>query len=84
VAASPSNGRSQLAYYAELSQVGIEMAAPIAIGAVLDSYLGISPWLVIAGTVLGFAGSMFHLMKIVAKPAPSKTAPPSESEEEKR
>ena len=80
MAAPPPNGRSQFAYYAELSQVGVEMAAPIAIGAVLDSYFDISPWLVVAGTVLGFAGSMFHLLKIVGRPVPPRDA---NSEEKK-
>jgi F0F1-type ATP synthase assembly protein I len=67
--------RSQLAFYAELSQIGIEMAAPIGIGAWLDSYLGWSPWLVITGAIVGFAGGMLHLLSLVNRPPPSREPP---------
>ena len=77
MAEQPPDGRSQLAFYAELSQVGVEIAAPIGLGAVLDSWLGISPWLVVIGTIGGFAGAMFHLLKIVGRPGPGK--PPREN-----
>ena len=32
--------RSRMAYYGQLSQVGFEMAAPIAVGAVIDHWRG--------------------------------------------
>ena len=71
----PPPGRSQLAYYAELSQVGVEIAAPIGLGAWLDGYLGWSPWLVITGTLLGFVGGMAHLLAIVSRPEPPSEDP---------
>lgn len=62
--------RSQLAYYAELSQVGFEIAGPIGIGALIDSWMGWSPWGVILGTLAGFAGGMTHLIQLANRPEP--------------
>ncbi len=71
--------RSRLAYYMELSQIGLEMAALIGIGAGIDLYFDWSPWGVISGTVFGFTGSMWHLMKLVNRPEPAEDSEEPES-----
>jgi len=55
----------ELGYYFALAQVGLEMAAPIVIGAVLDSYLDWSPWGVVVGAIVGFVGGLTHLIMMV-------------------
>ncbi len=52
----------QLARYMELSQIGLEMVAPIGLGALLDFWLDWGPWAMIAGAILGLAGGMMHLI----------------------
>jgi F0F1-type ATP synthase assembly protein I len=46
----------------------MEMVAPIGLGALLDYYLGWSPWLTIAGALLGFVGGMMHLLALLNQP----------------
>ena len=58
--------RKLLARLLMLSQVGLEMAAPVGAGALIDWWLGISPWGVIVGAVLGFIGGLVHLVKLSA------------------
>ena len=58
-----------LAQYAALAQVGLEMAAPIALGAALDYWLGWMPWATVCGAVLGLVGGMVHLIAILNRPA---------------
>jgi F0F1-type ATP synthase assembly protein I len=60
----PLNYKELGKYYA-MSQVGLEMAAPVGIGLALDHFFGWSPWCAVAGVVLGFVGGLFHLVKIV-------------------
>src|SRR4051812_41248233 len=57
-----------LARYLAISQVGLEMAAPAGVGAVLDYYLGWSPWGVIVGAVLGLTVGMIHLVQLANRP----------------
>ena len=52
----------QVAYWFALSQIGFEMAAPIGLGALLDWWLGILPWLTIIGAILGLVGGLYHLI----------------------
>ncbi len=55
-----------LAQYAALAQIGLEMAAPIAIGAALDYWLDwTAPWATVCGAVLGLVGGMAHLIAIL-------------------
>ena len=56
-----------LGRYATLGQVGFEMVVPIAVGLVVDNYLGWQPWGVTAGTILGFSGGLLHLVLVVNK-----------------
>ena len=57
-----------------LSQVGAEMVAPAGVGALIDWWLGISPWGVIVGAVLGFIGGMVHLVRL-SVPAKGEDSP---------
>jgi F0F1-type ATP synthase assembly protein I len=57
--------RSRLAQYAALSQVGLEMVAPIGLGLLLDYWLAWGPWGAILGAILGLVGGMAHLVSIL-------------------
>jgi F0F1-type ATP synthase assembly protein I len=57
----------QLGYVIAISQVGLEMVAPIGLGVGLDLWLGSLPWLSIVGVLLGFFGGMIHLMALVRR-----------------
>ncbi len=56
---------SKLAQYAALSQVGLEMVAPIGLGLLLDYWVAWGPWGVIGGAILGLVGGMAHLVSIL-------------------
>jgi F0F1-type ATP synthase assembly protein I len=60
----------QLAHYFALSQVGLEMAAPIGVGYLIDLWLGSLPWVTIGGAVLGLIGGLWHLVALSKKPPP--------------
>lgn len=70
-------GPSRIAFYAELSQIGFEMAAPIGIGALLDSWLGWSPWATVVGAVFGLIGGLYHLVAL-ANREPKESPPERE------
>jgi hypothetical protein len=73
-----SGDQKELGRYLAIGQVGLEMAAPIALGWLFDSYTGWSPWGVVAGAVLGFVGGMFHLVQMTKPPKrPNPTDPAS-------
>jgi F0F1-type ATP synthase assembly protein I len=56
--------RKELARYFTLSQVGLEMVAPIVVGVLLDRWLGTSPWCVAGGAALGLVVGLVHLVKL--------------------
>jgi len=58
----------ELGRYFALSQIGMEMVAPIGLGLVLDYWLGASPWFAVIGAVLGFVGGLTHLIVLVNRP----------------
>lgn len=60
-----SPGPNKLSRYAELSQVGLEMVAPIGAGLLLDYWRGWGPWGAVIGAVLGLVGGMGHLVSIL-------------------
>ena len=74
-------GQKDLGRYLALGQVGLEMAAPIALGMLLDSYMGWSPWGIIAGAVIGLIGGLTHLVQMTSlkdkkKPVSGPGSPP--------
>jgi F0F1-type ATP synthase assembly protein I len=77
--------QKDLGRYLALSQVGLEMVAPIALGWLVDDYFKTSPWGVIAGAAIGFIGGLTHLVRMTSPKPPGKggtsgsTPPPNES-----
>jgi F0F1-type ATP synthase assembly protein I len=63
-----STDRKELGRYLAISQVGLEMVAPILLGLALDHYLGWSPWGVVVGAGLGLVGGLAHLIHLSGKP----------------
>jgi F0F1-type ATP synthase assembly protein I len=59
-----------LGFYLSLAQVGAEFVAPLVTGALLDLYLGWSPWGIIVGAVLGFVGGLSHLVILANRQPP--------------
>ena len=55
----------EMGYYAALAQIGIEMVIPAIVGYYVDEWLSTTPWIMIAGAVFGFAGSLIHLFAIL-------------------
>ena len=55
----------QLGVYVAISQVGLEMVAPIGLGVALDHYLGWTPWATVVGAVVGLVGGIAHLLVLV-------------------
>jgi F0F1-type ATP synthase assembly protein I len=62
-----STDPKKMAQYLALSQVGVEMVAPIILGLVLDYYLNWSPWGALVGAVLGLIGGIAHLIQLTSK-----------------
>ena len=69
--------------YMTLSQVGLEMVAPIGVGLALDHYLGWLPWGTVVGAVLGFSVGLVHLIWVVSKDD-SDPSPPEAKQRESR
>jgi F0F1-type ATP synthase assembly protein I len=63
-----------LAQLTMLSQVGLEMAAPVGLGAALDYFLGWAPWASICGAILGLVGGIAHLIAILNRRAAEDSA----------
>jgi F0F1-type ATP synthase assembly protein I len=59
--------RKDMGRYVALSQIGMEMVAPIVAGLVVDHYLGWRPWGVIVGAVVGPVGGFVHLVHLLNK-----------------
>ncbi len=57
----------EMGLYWALAQTGVEMIVPIIGGAILDHYLDWSPWGAIGGVVLGFGGSLTHLVYLLRR-----------------
>ena len=69
--------------YMALSQIGLEMVAPIVLGLVLDHFLGWSPWGVIVGVVVGLTGGFVHLVVVLNK-LDKDSSPPGPNQREAR
>lgn len=61
----PDDRQMRMARLVALSQIGVEMVAPIGLGVLLDLYMDWGPWAAIAGALIGFGGGMFHLIFLV-------------------
>ena len=48
-----------------LSQIGLELVAPVVLGVVLDNQFGWTPWGVIVGAILGLVGGFAHLISML-------------------
>jgi len=70
---------SNLGRYMALSQVGLEMVAPIVVGLLLDRWLEWGPWGLIGGAVLGLIAGLFRLVNLAAKQKESKDNQPDPS-----
>jgi hypothetical protein len=69
-----------LGRYLTLAPVGLEMAAPVGIGIVLDHYLNWTPWGSVGGAVLGLAIGLIHLFTLANRPngaGSSRKIPPT-------
>lgn len=60
-----SQDPKELGFYFALSQIGMEMVAPVGLGALLDYYLQWAPWGTIVGALVGLIGGMAHLIALV-------------------
>jgi ATP synthase protein I len=79
IVANPDQQDSrELGYYFALAQVGLEMAAPLLLGAWLDRWLEWGPWGLIGGAVMGFAGGLFHLVSMVQSHDAKQKKPPED------
>jgi F0F1-type ATP synthase assembly protein I len=54
-------GSREYGFYISIAQVGLEMAAFVGIGLLLDHYLDWSPWGVVGGAVFGLVAGVAHL-----------------------
>jgi F0F1-type ATP synthase assembly protein I len=57
--------RRELTRYTTIAQVGLEMAVPPGLGALVDAYFGVGPWGVVVGAVLGLIIGLLHLVQLV-------------------
>ena len=62
----PVNPR-ELGFYVSLAQVGLEMVAPVGLGAILDASFGWTPWATVIGFALGFIGGFLHLLVLLKR-----------------
>jgi F0F1-type ATP synthase assembly protein I len=59
--------RKEMGRYVALSQIGLEMIAPIILGLIIDRYLGSTPWALIGGAIFGLCGGLLHLVHLLNK-----------------
>ena len=66
---SPDNSPPSLAaamqWVHRITSISLTMVIPAGLGYLGDRYLGISPWLLIVGSMLGMALGMLELMQLV-------------------
>jgi F0F1-type ATP synthase assembly protein I len=60
--------RRTLGTYYAIAQVGLEMVVPVALGWWIDDKLGTSPWILVAGVILGFVVGITHLL-VLSRPS---------------
>jgi F0F1-type ATP synthase assembly protein I len=57
-----TGNRKELGRLMAISQVGLEMVAPIALAVFIDIQLGLLPWITLVGILVGLVGGMTHLI----------------------
>jgi hypothetical protein len=57
--------RRELGFYFALSQVGLEMVAPMCLGLWLDYKFDWMPWATVIGAVLGAVGGFTHMLVLL-------------------
>lgn len=64
-------GLAPLAAYGIYGAAGLQLAASVVgfllLGNWLDGKLGLSPWLAVAGLIVGFVGGLVNLVRIVRR-----------------
>jgi F0F1-type ATP synthase assembly protein I len=58
----------------QITSIALEMVLPACVGVWLDRRWGTEPWLVVAGGILGFAFSMWHLLTLAKKQSRGKSS----------
>ena len=61
---SRSSPASAVAWVSRITSLGLEFALPAVGGFYLDKYLHSRPIALIAGSILGFAAGMVHILRI--------------------
>ena len=64
-------------FYAQMSQIALEMVVPIVGGVFADRWLGTTPWLLLLGAVVGLVGSLVHLLVLVNQRNRDRPSPPT-------
>ncbi|HKB39668.1 MAG TPA: AtpZ/AtpI family protein [Gemmataceae bacterium] len=72
------NRPRDMGLYLALAGLGVEMVVPIILGATLDAYLNWTPWATVAGVVLGFVMSLFHMMLLLKRLDKPSQKPPQD------
>jgi F0F1-type ATP synthase assembly protein I len=67
--------RRTLGTYYAIAQVGLEMVVPVALGWWIDDKLGTSPWILVAGVILGFVVGITHLVVLSRPPSNGNGTP---------
>jgi hypothetical protein len=57
--------RREAGFYFALSQVGLEMVAPMCVGLWLDHMFDWLPWATVIGAVLGAVGGFTHMLMLL-------------------
>lgn len=58
-----------------ITTIGLEFALPAVVGFGLDRWWGTSPWLTVAGSLLGVAVGMFHVLRLASRIPGSRPRP---------
>lgn len=70
----PDKGLAPLAAYGIYGAAGLQLAASVVgfllLGNWLDGKFGLSPWLAVAGLIVGFVGGLVNLIRIVRRFGP--------------
>jgi F0F1-type ATP synthase assembly protein I len=62
----------ELGVYFTLGQVGFEIVVPLIVGLIIDNYAHTSPWFTVSGIILGFVGSITHIVLLTNRQEASR------------